>query len=265
MFANTLDHFARLADDKATFSREKPLAFAISSMMAGAYIGVGIILIFTLGQQVAPALRSLVMGGCFGIALTLVIFAGSDLFTGHAMVMTIGVKRGSVDLAALTRTWVLCWIGNLVGSVVLALIFWLGGGGQILKDGADLIFAASAAKMNAPALALVARGALCNWLVCLALWSSARASSDAAKCILIWWCLFAFIAAGFEHSVANMTVFSLALLGNHPPSVSLGGMGYNLLWVTIGNIIGGAGFVALGYVAASPKEAIKAFSAVAAE
>jgi nitrite transporter len=119
--------------------------------------------------------------------------------------------------------------------------------------------------MNAAPLALSARGALCNWLVCLALWTSARASSDAAKCILIWWCLFAFIAAGFEHSVANMTVFSLALLGAHPPSVTVGGMVYNLLWVTLGNIVGGAGFVAMGYLAASPGARAKALAPAPAE
>jgi nitrite transporter len=265
MFAKTLDHFAQLAAEKAAFSQEKPAAFFISSMMAGAYVGIGIILIFTLGQQIEPALRSLVMGGCFGIALTLVVFAGSDLFTGHTMFMTIGLARGSVDAVALARCWAISWLGNLVGSALLAVVFWIGGGGQILKDGADLIFTASAAKMNAPALALVARGALCNWLVCLALWTSARATSDAAKCILIWWCLFAFIAAGFEHSVANMTVFSLALLGAHPASVSLGGMFYNLLWVTIGNIVGGAGFVALGYLGASSKDTAKALATAPAE
>jgi hypothetical protein len=138
------------------------------------------------------------MGACFGIALTLVVFAGSDLITGHTMFMTIGVAHGSVDLAALARCWALSWIGNLVGSILLAFVFWLAGGGQILKDGADLIFAASAAKMNAPALALLARGALCNWLVCLALWTSARATSDAAKCILIWWCLFRLHRGGFR-------------------------------------------------------------------
>jgi nitrite transporter len=265
MFAKTLDHFAQVAADKAAFARDKPSGFLVSSMMAGAYVGIGIILIFTLGQQIDPSLRSLVMGACFGIALTLVVFAGSDLFTGHTLFMTIGVARGSVDFAALVRCWALSWIGNLIGSALLAFVFWLGGGGQILKDGADLIFNASAAKMNAPALALLARGALCNWLVCLALWTSARATSDAAKCILIWWCLFAFIAAGFEHSVANMTVFSIALLGNHPSSVSLAGMAYNLLWMTIGNIVGGAGFVGLGYLAASPKEAAKALAPAPAE
>ncbi len=82
--------------------------------------------------------------------------------------MTIGLARGAVDGAAVAHSWVITWVGDLAGAVLLALVFWLGGGGQILKDGADLIFAASAAKMGASATALVARGALCNWLVCLA-------------------------------------------------------------------------------------------------
>jgi nitrite transporter NirC len=81
----------------------------------------------------------------------------------------------------------------------------------------------------------------------LALWTSARTTSDSAKCILIFWCLFAFIACGFEHSVANMTVFAVALFGHPPANVTLGGMAYNLLFVTIGNVIGGAVFVGLGY------------------
>jgi nitrite transporter NirC len=265
MFAKTLDDFAVLAAAKAAYSRDRPLAFFVSSMLAGAYVGIGIILIFTLGQQIEPAFRSLLMGSCFGIALTLVVFAGSDLFTGHTMFMTIGLACGTIDGAALIRAWTLCWIGNLAGAVLLSLVFWLGGGGQILKEGADLIFAASTAKMAASATALVARGALCNWLVCLALWTSQRATSDAAKCILIWWCLFAFIAAGFEHSIANMTVFSIALLGNHPASVSLAGAAYNLIWVTIGNVIGGAVFVAGGYLAASPAAERKALVEAPAE
>jgi nitrite transporter len=265
MFTKTLDDFAAIAAAKAAYSRDEPLAFFVSSMLAGAYVGIGIILMFTLGQQLEPAFRSLVMGSCFGIALTLVVFAGSELFTGHTMFMTIGFARGTVDGVALIRAWILCWIGNLAGAVLLSLVFWLGGGGQILKEGADLIIAASAAKMGASATALIARGALCNWLVCLALWTSQRSTSDAAKCILIWWCLFAFIAAGFEHSIANMTVFSIALLGNHPAGVSLAGMAYNLIWVTIGNILGGAIFVAGGYLAASPSAERKVLAETPAE
>lgn len=247
MYTKTINGFCDLAVTKAEISLRRPLAFLVSSAMAGAYVGIGIILIFGLGQAIDPTWRSLVMGTSFGIALTLVVFAGSDLFTGHTLFMTLGLLRGAVGPASLARTWVFSWVGNLLGAALLAYIFKLGGGGAILKDGADLIYNVSAAKMNAPAIQLVARAALCNWLVCLALWTSARTTSDAAKCILIFWCLFAFIASGFEHSVANMTVFSIALLGHPPATVTIGGMAYNLLFVTIGNVIGGAGFVGLGY------------------
>ena len=74
-----------------------------------------------------------------------------------------------------------------------------------------LIINVAAAKMNAPAVELVARAMLCNWLVCLAIWTSARMTNDTAKCIAIFWCLYAFIASGFEHSVANMTLLSIVL------------------------------------------------------
>jgi nitrite transporter NirC len=239
MFSKTIQTFVEIARVKADISQRRPLAFLVSAAMAGAYVGVGIILIFGLGQAADPAWRSLVMGTSFGIALTLVIFAGSELFTGHTMFMTLGIMGRSVEPSDLGRTWAMSWIGNLIGSVFLAIVFKLGGGGAILKQGADLIYNVAAAKMNAPALELVARAALCNWLVCLAIWTSAR--------ILIFWCLFAFIASGFEHSVANMTLLSIALLGHHPASVTVLGMAYNLFWVTIGNIIGGAVFVGLGY------------------
>jgi nitrite transporter NirC len=114
-----------------------------------------------------------------------------------------------------------------------------------------LIINVAAAKMNAPAVELVARAMLCNWLVCLAIWTSARMTNDTDKCIAIFWCLYAFIASGFEHSVANMTLLSIALMAEHPANVTIAGLGWNLLWVTIGNIVSGAGIMGLGYWAAS--------------
>jgi nitrite transporter NirC len=188
------------------------------------------------------------MGASFGIALTLVIFAGSDLFTGHAMYGAQGWLSGTVRAGAVLRLWAASWAGNLAGSVILALIFVLGGGGAVLHaDGADLLHKIALKKMSGGAVELVARGMLCNWLVCLAIWTSARSSNDAAKCILIFWCLFAFIASGFEHSVANMTVFALALIPAHPPEVTAAGAGWNLLWVTLGNILSGALVMGWGY------------------
>ena len=251
MFLETVDQFAATAVGKAAFLRRSPLGFWISSMKAGAYVGLGIILIFCVGTNVDPSIRPVVMGASFGIALTLVIFAGSDLFTGHTMFMTFGSLRGRTSLQDLVACWAGSWTGNLAGCVVLAAIFVAGGGGLALAGKSPLIINVAAAKMNAPALELVARAMLCNWLVCLAIWTSARMTNDTAKCIAIFWCLYAFIASGFEHSVANMTLLSIALMADHPANVTIAGMGWNLLWVTLGNVISGAGIMGLGYWAAS--------------
>jgi nitrite transporter len=253
MFIDTVDHFAETAVAKSGFLRGSPLGFTISSMMAGAYVGLGVILAFTVGNSVDPSIRPIVMGASFGIALTLVVFAGSDLFTGHTMFMTHGWLRDRVSLSELAACWGASWAGNLIGSALLATLFVAGGGSALLGLGgkAPLIVSAAAAKMNAPALELTCRAILCNWLVCLALWSAARMTSDAAKCIVIFWCLYAFVASGFEHSVANMTLFSIALLADHPATVSVAGFVWNLFWVTTGNAIAGAGIMGVGYWAAS--------------
>src|SRR5438067_9993994 len=222
-----------------------------------------------VGNAVDPSIRPIVMGASFGIALTLVIFAGSDLFTGHTMFMTHGWLQGRVNLRELSKCWAGSWAGNLLGCTILAALFVAGGGGPALLGLASkspLIVNVAAAKMNAPAFELVARAILCNWLVCLAIWTSARMTNDTAKCIVIFWCLYAFIASGFEHSVANMTLLSIALLAPHPETVTVAGLGWNLFWVTIGNAIAGAGIMGLGYWAASrTPEPAAAASLAAAE
>ena len=262
MYGETIEQFINSAVAKSEMLRRLPHSFLVSAMMAGAYVGVGIILIFSIGSDLDPSIRPLAMGACFGIALILVVFAGSDLFTGHTMFMTLGLLKRRVSPGDLAASWAVSWIGNLLGAALLAWIFVAGGGANVLHAKSGLIFTVAAAKVNAPALELFARAVLCNWLVCLALWMAARMKDDTAKCIAIFWCLFAFIASGYEHSVANMTVLGIALLAPHPATITIGGMAYNLFWVTLGNIVGGAGFVGLGYWVVSRPMPAKAVAAV---
>src|SRR6202035_2590101 len=152
-----------------------------------------------------------------------------------------------IGLRDLGASWGMTWLGNLAGCLILGALFVAGGGGVVLSAQSHLMINVAAAKMNAPALELFARGILCNWLVCLAIWTSARMTNDTARCIAIFWCLYAFIGSGFEHSVANMTLLSIALLGDHPDTITVGGMIYNLVWVTLGNIVSGAVIMAAGY------------------
>lgn len=103
-------------------------------MFAGAYLGIGIILIFSVGQPVDASLRRLVMGASFGIALTFIVFVGAELFTNYTMYMSIGLLCRRVGKAELAETRTATWLGNLAGSTIVAALFVAGG--QILKPGA---------------------------------------------------------------------------------------------------------------------------------
>ena len=256
-YRETVLDFAEIAAAKAAMVRSQPLAFWVLAVKAGAFVGMGILLIFSVGQGVDPSIRPIVMGASFGIALTLVVFAGSELFTGHTMYMTIGWLTGRTGRRDLVACWAVSWLGNLVGAAFIAVLFVGGGGGLILAGDPNVLHDVAAKKMNAPAIELFTRAILCNWLVCLALWSAARTSNDVAKCVLIFWCLYAFIAAGFEHSVANMTVFGVALLSDHPQTIAMSGALRNLLLVTAGNAVAGALIVSGGYwlAASRPRSA----------
>jgi len=247
MYQETNSYFEKLAVKKRQYSRRNPVAFFVQSMMAGAYVGIGIILIFSVAAQLDPSIQKLVMCLSFGVALTLVVFAGAELFTGYTMYFTTSVLRHKSTVLDTLSIWGFVWWGNLAGSIMLAGIYFLGHGPILSGPSSELLMTVASYKMNSGALELIARGTLCNWLVCLAIWMAARVESDSAKAIVIFWALFAFISSGYEHSVANMTLFSLALLGDHPESVSLFGMANNLFWVSIGNVIGGGLFMSVGY------------------
>lgn len=157
MFTDTINKCAANAARIVRLAKESPLGFWISSAMAGAYVGLGIILIFTLGNLVDPSVRPLVMGATFGIALTLVIIAGSELFTGHTMFLTLGVKAGTIRQGQMWAVLPQTWLGNLLGSVLVALMYYYGGGSLLPVD-TSLVHSAALAKTTAPAEVLFFKG-----------------------------------------------------------------------------------------------------------
>lgn len=253
MYADTIKKCSATAARIVKLDKTDPISFLISGAMAGAYVGLGIILIFTFGNLVEPAMRPIVMGATFGIALTLVIIAGSELFTGHTMFLAFGAKTGEITWKDNARILPKTWLYNLLGSIAVAALFYFAGGGKLLPNTESLIHKVALAKSTAPALVLVFKGILCNWLVCLAIWMCQRVEG-ASKFIAIWWCLLAFIGSGYEHSIANMTIFALSWFGAHTDAYTLAGIGHNLLWVSLGNIISGAVFMGLGYWYSTPKD-----------
>jgi nitrite transporter NirC len=252
LYHETTEYFSELAITKVNYLKENFLGFFVGTMMAGAYVSVGMMLTLTIGNSMESASNMLVMGALFGIALTLIVFAGAELFSGHTMFMAFGYLHKKVSALSVVGDWMVCWSGNLVGAVLLSTLFVMGGSDWIY-DPLSYVHNIADIKVNSSIIELVSRGSICNWLICLAIWMTRRSDNDVAKCIFIFWCLFAFVSAGFEHGVANMTVFTLSLLGAHTESVTVWSVWYNLFWVSIGNVIGGAGFISLAYYLASYK------------
>ena len=246
----TIAAMATAARAKAALLRNSLSQYLILSALAGAYVGLGIVLIFAIGaplQASGSGATRAVMGASFGVALTLVIFAGSELFTGNNLVMTVGTLSGTVGPGALARVWTASFAGNLAGALLLALAT-ASSGVLSRTPSREFVLSVVAAKMSAPAMELFFRGLLCNVLVCLAVWMGVRTKDETARLVLIFWCLFAFIGAGFEHSVANMTLLGVGLFLPHDPSlVSWAGFARNLTIVTAGTVVGGALLVGLPY------------------
>lgn len=242
MYLETVELFAKTAAAKSGFLKKHPLRYLLAAVLAGVYVGFGIVLIFSIGAPFAvaasPAVKIL-MGVSFGIALTLVLIAGSELFTGLNMTMILGMMAKTVRITDLLLIWVVSYIGNIIGSLGLAFLVAQAG---MLKNPVFVKFITDVAsvKTHAPIPDLFVKGILCNMLVCLAVWMAMRVKEDIAKMFAIFWCLFAFIASGYEHSVANMTLIAVPLMGAHDPAiVSWAGYVRNILTVTAGNIAGG--------------------------
>jgi nitrite transporter NirC len=256
MYSEAIQTLSEQAAAKLAGQRRSLVGHLVRSMLAGMYVGAAIVLIFTIGGTLSkdsPGVVRLAMGVCFGGALTIVIFAGSELFTGSNLVLTLGVFTGKATARDLASNWVWTWIGNLLGSVLLAVIVIRTG----LFDAEPIrsfVLGLVEKKMNIPVEQLFWRAVLANWLVCLGVWMAARIKSETARILMIWWCMFTFITSGFEHSIANMCGLMLGLLlPDHGVGITLGGYWYNLGLATLGNIVGGAVFVGMLYWIGSPK------------
>lgn len=270
--SEALDLQADVADGKIEELR-RPGRYLVSSMLAGAFIGVAVVLLLSatgpLNAASSPWTKT-VQGLVFGIALTAVVFAGAELSTGNMMTMVQGVFVRRRGVGAAAAVIVVSFVGNLLGSIVFA---WLVHEGGVLSigataghpgPGAALLASLIKTKTAESASALFFRGVLCNFLVCLAVWMAARTKSDGAKLALIFWCLLAFVSSGFEHVVANMTTFSLGLMDG-VPGATIGAFGHNLLFVGLGNLVGGGLLVGAAYALMGNRSRPAAAPAPAAE
>lgn len=247
--------YQRAAARAKVESTRRPVAYAVQSMMAGAYIGIAVVLMVSAAGPFldqGSAATKLVSGLVFGIALTLVVVAGGELCTSNMMTLTQGAVGRSVRWGQGAATLAFSLVGNMAGAFVFAGLVRASGvlGGD--TPGGAMVSSMLAAKAHESTAELFFRGVLCNVLVCLAIWSCARLTSEGARLVVIFWCLLAFITSGFEHVVANMTTYALGIIGGDPEA-TWGQFARNMAAVGLGNLVGGAVVVGLGYaVVAGP-------------
>ena len=233
------------------------LQTTLLGMLAGAFISLGA-LYYTLVASDATLgfAASRVLGGvCFSLGLLLVVVAGAELFTGNNL-FAMAWADGRISTAEVLRNWVIVCVANFAGAAGMALLVYLSGHAS-LNGGAigQTVLKIAAAKAALPGWSAFFRGVLCNILVCMAVWMALAGRSVIDKAVAIVFPISAFVAAGFEHSIANMYFFPLAMLlkaGGAPlpagaEAIDAAAMFANLGPVIAGNIAGGSVVVALVY------------------
>jgi formate/nitrite transporter len=235
----------------------------VLGILAGSYIGFGGLLSTTVTFDMASkwglGFTKILGGAAFSVGLMLVVIAGAELFTGNNL-MVSSVMSKEITFGTMAERWGIVYLANFIGSILVALLFYFSG---LWKTG-DGALGAAAVKIACNKVTLsfgeaLWRGIGCNWLVCLAVWMALAARQTIGKIFAIFFPIMAFVAIGFEHSVANMYFIPTGILLLNGAGLSLpqgldpNALGWisflwnNLLPVTIGNIIGGAVFVGMSY------------------
>jgi len=234
------------------------LASLMLAVIAGGGIGLGAlyytVVVSDAGLSFAAAR---VMGGVvFSLGLIIVLVGGAELFTGNNLIV-MAWASGNVSAKEMLRNWVVVYFGNLIGALGLVILVFFShhldmNGGRVGLS----ILNTAVAKIQPDAVTLFFKGVLCNLLVCLAVWLAYAGRTVTDKIVAAILPVSAFIAAGFEHCVANMYFLPLAWLmtrtGNVPADfdasvITMTGIIHNLVPVTLGNIVGGAGLVGAMY------------------
>lgn len=247
---------ASYAATKVAFTR-RPGAYTVQSMLAGAYIGVAVMLMVSAAgplQAAGSPATKLVQGLVFGVALTLVYTAGGELVTSTMMTTTQGAWRRTITWPEAGRTILFCFAGNLLGAFAFAAMLHLTGLLERTTPAGAMLAGMLEAKGGESNVELFWRGVLCNMLVCLAMWSASRLQSEVARLVTIFWCLLAFITSGFEHVVANMTTFGVGLISGLPET-GWADFARNMTVVGLGNLVGGAVVVGLAYAVSASRRA----------
>lgn len=234
------------------------LASFMLAIVAGGGVGFGALYytIVASDPTLSFAIVRVLGGFVFTLGLALVLVGGAELFTGNNLII-MAWASGNVSTLTMLRNWVIIWFGNLIGALGLIVLVYFSHHLDMNDGRIGLsVLNTAAGKIRPDFVTLFFKGVLCNVLVCAAVWLAYAGRSVTDKLLAVMLPVSAFIAAGFEHSVANMYFLPLAWLlvqTGHAPAnfdaslITMSGIMHNLVPVTLGNIVGGAGFVGATY------------------
>ena len=244
MYTTDMTAVSQAAVNKAEICNKKTGVFMMRSVMAGFFIVVATLLsnvAAAIMYPVSPEAAKIMGAFLFSLAIVLIVFIGGELFTGNNMTMALGVYNKACSWKAMVKVWVLSYIGNFIGCLLLSFLFVISGADREILINYYQTFIYT--KLSISPFQLLLRGILCNFMVCLAVWANTRMKSESGKLIVMFCIIMTFVESGFEHCIANMATFSIG-------SMILGGLDWMLVaksmfFVTIGNILGGAVLLAL--------------------
>lgn len=235
-----LNELYKVGEGKAKLTWEK---FLVLGMFAGIFVGIGgyIYIVILAGMKgVNPILSKMLASICFTFGIFAVVVSGGDLFTGNIL-MEAPLLGKKITLQKMLKNWILIYIFNFLGGICVALLAYYSG---LVNQGVvEYLHKMVGSKVTTPFIQLVLKGVGCNFLVCCGVWMSYASKDVISKYFAAGIPVVIFLVLGFEHSVANMFYFALAFLLSE---VNISGIFYNLIPVTIGNIIGGC-IIASGY------------------
>ncbi|AWI06275.1 formate/nitrite transporter family protein [Clostridium drakei] len=232
----------------------------ILGILAGAFIAVGGVVSSVVSHSITNVGVSKFVGGAvFPVGLILVVICGAELFTGNCL-MVVPLADGKINIKEMLKNWVVVYIGNFIGSVLIAFLVFQAGvftlnsgklGGVVIK--------VASTKGNLSFGTAFASAIMCNFLVCLAVWGASAAKDVVSKVIIIWFPIMTFVTCGFEHCVANMYFLTAGIFAKSNPAfvkasgispdkmIDVPHMIQNLIPATLGNIVGGSILVGLAY------------------
>ena len=238
----------------------------VLAILAGVYIGFGgeLATMISHDLKIGVGFTQFLAGSVFSVGLMLVVIGGAELFTGNSLMIS-ACLQGKAKVSGLLKNWGTVYLGNFIGGVLLALLMFMAGLWKFNDASLGLKAVTIAnAKVNLSFLEAFSRGILCNWLVCLAVWLAFGSRNIVGKIFAIYFPIMAFVASGFEHSIANMyfipyglfiksSILSKFATSSSVQLPNLANLTWgnffikNLLPVTFGNIVGGAFFVGTIY------------------